>query len=112
LTVVPLLVQASTSVTDPGKASALAAPPGFINLPPVTLLPQDDGPRTFELVPLIRFWKAAATLDTQHALVLQIQNEGVDPRQVFFLSTNAAVADSLRPRLRLSYIPRASFGLP
>jgi hypothetical protein len=112
LTVVPLLVQASTSVTDPGKASTLAAPAGFINLQPVTLLPQDSGPRTFELVPLIRFWKAAASLDTQHALVLQIQNEGVDPRQVFFLSTNAAVADSLRPRLRLSYIPRASFGLP
>jgi hypothetical protein len=112
VTVVPRLVRARASITEPAKASALAAPDGFVDLQPLTILPQGSGPQVVELVPAIRFWKAATSIDLQRAIVLQISNEGIDPRQVLFYSTNAAVPDSLRPRLRLSYIPRASFGLP
>jgi hypothetical protein len=46
----------------------------------------------------------------QRALVLQSSGEGRDARR-FLIYTNTA-ADSLRPRLHLTYIPRSGFGLP
>ena len=112
VTVVPLVVRASNSVTDPVKASLLAAPQSFISVPTLTIFPQDSGQRSIEIVQLMRLWKSQLIGDNQRSLVLQLGNEGFDPRQVLFYSTNAAVPDSLRPRLRVSYIPRASFGLP
>ncbi|HEX6966626.1 MAG TPA: hypothetical protein VF166_12570 [Gemmatimonadaceae bacterium] len=111
-TIVPLVVRATKDVTDPAKAALLAAPQGFINVPQLTVLPQDSGQRNIEIVQLVRLWRSELIGDNQRSLVLELGNEGFDPRQVLFYSSNAAVPDSLRPRLRLSYIPRASFGLP
>ncbi|HEX5438789.1 MAG TPA: hypothetical protein VFW98_16680 [Gemmatimonadaceae bacterium] len=110
--IIPLAGQASNSVTDPAKSALLAAPAGIINLPVLTITPQDSGQRAIELVQLLRLWKASAATGNQRAVILQFGAEGLDPRQVLFYSTDASVPDSLRPRLHLSYIPRASFGLP
>lgn len=111
-TIVPLVVRASTDVTDPAKAALLVAPQGFINVPVLSLFPQDSGQRSIEIVQLVRLWRTELIGNNQRSLVLQLGSEGFDPRQFLFYSSNAAVPDSLRPRLRLSYIPRASFGLP
>lgn len=110
--VVPLVVRANQDVTDPGKAALLAAPQGFINVPTLTLFPQDSGQHSIEIVQLVRLWRTELIGTNQRSLVLQLGSEGFDPRQVLFYSTDASVPDSLRPHLRISYIPRASFGLP
>ncbi|HJR63095.1 MAG TPA: hypothetical protein VJ803_05290 [Gemmatimonadaceae bacterium] len=110
ITLVPRMVLANKTV-DPGKASLLLAAPGSAGVPPLPSLPAASGVRTVELVGLLRQWRLDDTTRATRALVLQSGGEGIDPQQVLFHSNEASV-DSLRPRLRLTYIPRARFELP
>jgi hypothetical protein len=53
---------------------------------------------------------ARAPRGTQRALVLRADAEGLQASAVRFYSVEAPAG--LRPRLRLSYVPRTNFGLP
>lgn len=110
IAVVPRSVAAAPRV-EVGKAALLLGAANAVGVSPVLVTPRDSGQRRFELVNLVRVWKATDTSRVQRALVLQAGQEGLAPQQAWFYSTSAAV-DSLRPRLRLTYIPRARFGLP
>jgi hypothetical protein len=60
---------------------------------------------------IVNLWRSEGPRLMQRAIVLQSSGEGRDARR-FLLYTNSAAADSLRPRLHLTYIPRSGFGLP
>ena len=109
LTVFPLLVTAGTTLTDIARSAFLTNAPlaGFDS---VQFAPRDSGVRQIEIVNALRAWSLPISKTAQKALVLRAGPEGVDPRFVSFFSSRADA--SLRPRLRISYSPVRSFGIP
>jgi hypothetical protein len=102
-------VVATDAVTDARLSANLIAAPAVLALDSLRLSPADSGLRPISLVALVRAWRAFPE-GTQRALVLRGQLEGLQAGELRFFSTEAARA--VRPRLRLSYIPRTDFGLP
>lgn len=109
LSVYPLLVTAGTNILDAGRSAFLTNPPntGFDS---VQIAPRDSGVRQIEIVNALRAWSIPIAGGAQRAIVLRAGPEGMDPRFVSFYSSRAAA--SLRPRLRVSYSPVRSFGIP
>lgn len=108
----PLLVRVTNDVTDLFQAAMLSSSPGSLGLPVPNQIrsPLAATLDTIPLVTVFRLWKTQSAT-TMHAIALETSSESFDPRQYYFYSSAAAV-DSLRPRLRLTYIPTARFGLP
>jgi hypothetical protein len=105
----PLAVVATDAVTDLVRASELST--SAVGLDTVRFGPGGSGVRELAVVNLVRAWRTGALpASTQRALVLRSSGEGVQAGEVRFYSIEAAAG--LRPRLRLSYVPRSSFGLP
>lgn len=109
LTVFPLLVTAGRQVTDIARSAFLTntAGAGFDS---VQFTPRDSGRKEIEIVNALRGWSIPIAKEAQRALVLKAGPEGVDPRFISFYSSRAAA--ELRPRLRVSYSPVRSFGIP
>jgi hypothetical protein len=109
LTLFPLVVTASKSITDLSRSAFLTNAPntGFDS---VQVAPGDSGVRQIEIVNALRAWSLPIAETAQRALVLRAGPESVDPRFVSFFSSRAAA--ELRPRLRVSYSPVNSFGIP
>jgi hypothetical protein len=109
-----LVVRAAPEVRDIAAASLLAVDPQTVAvgdlIPLIKLPPSSAQPDTIPLVPLFNLWKSEGIGKTQRAILLKSSGEGFDPRQYYFYST--AADDSLRPRIRISYIPKSGFGLP
>lgn len=108
------VVQASPSVTNIPIAVGLIASPGGLGVagvPTVNFRPEVARPDTIPLVGVFGLWRRLGPLATQRAIVLQSTGEGIEPRRYLFYSNNAP-ADSLKPRIEISYIPRSGFGLP
>ncbi len=101
-------VLATTSVTDPFQAALLAAPAG-LSADSLTLSPADSGVRSLSLVTLVRAFRSLPAT-TMRAIALRVPLEGAQASEVRFFSNEAPVA--VRPRLRLTYVPRTSFGVP
>ena len=114
LQLIPRVVIAAPLVTDVSKASLLLAEPSTIPLLAQKANTNQARADTIVLVSraasIVTLWRAEGPLIMQRAIVLQSSGEGKDPRR-FLLFSNTA-ADSLRPRLHLTYIPRSGFGLP
>lgn len=105
----PLAVVATDAVPDLVRASELATT--AVGLDTVRFVPNGSGARELPIVNLVRAWRTGVLpAATQRALVLRAAGEGVQAGEVRFYSTEAPAG--LRPRLRLSYVPRSSFGLP
>lgn len=107
VTVRPLAVLATDAVTDLRRASEFAS--GAVGLDTLRVDPRGSGVRVFSVVNLLRAWRALPT-NTPRALVLRATAEGAQAAELRFYSIEAAA--ELRPRLRLSYVPRTNFGLP
>ena len=109
LTLYPLVVTAGNTVTDVGRSAFLTNAPnaGFDS---VQFAPRDSGVRQIEIVNALRAWSLPISATAQRGIVLRAGPEAVDPRFVSFYSSSAA--PSLRPRLRVSYSPVRSFGIP
>lgn len=110
LTIFPLVVTAGKLVTDPARSAFLTNLPGA-GFDSVQFAPGDSGTREIEIVNALRAWGLPISLDAQRGIVLQAASESVDPKFVSFFSSNAA-DPSVRPRLRVSYSPVRSFGIP
>lgn len=114
LVLIPMAVQATPLITDVGILAQLIASPGSLGasgVPMLTLKPNIPAVDTIPLVGLFIVWKTQGPRSIQRAIVLQSSGEGVEPRRFYFNSLDAP-ADSLRPRLEISYIPKSGFGLP
>jgi hypothetical protein len=110
LTLFTQAVLASPEVTDVFTASQFLSPLGVFFVDTLRLIPGDSLPRSVELVNLVRAWRIVGTEHTSRAIVLSVQQEGSSPGEVNFYSSGGPV--DLRPRLRLTYVPRRGFGLP
>jgi hypothetical protein len=78
--------------------------------PSLTLLPKDSGLKELELVQLVRGWKQRGSRNVFRAIFLRAAQERVSPGELNFFSKDDL--SGLRPRLRLTYVPRRGFGLP
>jgi hypothetical protein len=109
LTLYPLIVTAGNEITDVARSAFLTNAPvaGFDS---VQFAPRDSGVKEIEIVNALRAWSLPISDLSQRGIVLRAGPESVDPRFVSFFSSSAA--PSLRPRLRVSYSPVRSFGIP
>jgi hypothetical protein len=112
LTVWAELVIASPRVTDLRVAADLLAPQGLFVTDSLRTVPRDSGLKLIEMNGIVRAWagQSALTEPPPRAVVLRVTPEGVLPGEIRFYSSTGPVAK--RPRLRLSYIPKVTFGVP
>ena len=101
-------VLATAAVTDLRLAAQLTAPSGF-SLDSLVRSPADSGTVQLSVVSLIRSYRSLPA-STTRALSIRSPLEGAQPAELRFFS--AAAPAAVRPRLRLTYIPRTSFGVP
>ena len=109
LTIVPEISLAGVDVVDLTRAALLLGGFAFDTL---RAAPGDGGVRVLEVAAAVRQWAAtsSATIKQQQALVLRSTREGNSAFELLFYSREAPAA--LRPRLRVSYALRTSFGIP
>jgi hypothetical protein len=108
LLVNPIL--AGSQVTDVGTIVNFAGSGVNIGLDSVRLVPNSPGLRSIELVDLFRAWREVGSANSNRAIVLRARHEASSAAEVDFVSTEGSLA--LRPRLRITYVPRRGFGLP
>ncbi len=109
--VYPLAILTQPSVSDIQSALQFLGTNGQFGLDSVLLAPGDSGIRSFEIVGLVRTWRLQPTTVSPRTLALRSGEEGAAPGQIDFFSTRSAPA-AVRPRLRITYVPATSFGLP
>ena len=107
------VVRATPDVSDLLTASLISSVPSSLNIPlfPRTIAPTAIQADTIPLVGVFNFWKAEGIGKSQRAILLTSSLENLDPRQYYFYS-GAAADPSLRPQLRITYVPKSEFGLP
>jgi len=109
LEVQPFALLASNSVTDVSRAlqllDAFACP-----MAPDTLFPKDSAVRSFEIINVLKCWKGTTVTKTPRAIALVSGKEGLVPSVFDFFSIEAPAA--VRPRLRVTYLPKRAEGLP
>lgn len=103
-------VLAAPSMTDVFTSSTFLGAPGAYGVDSVRYAPRDSGQRSIELVNLLRLWRSVGTTHTTRSIVLRSPQEGNTPGELDFVSMEGPVA--LRPRLRITYVPRRGFGIP
>ena len=106
--VLPFMVSAGEEVTDIGRSTSLLS---LFPVDTVRLAPGDSGLRQIEVAAAVRSWSTENNpFRQQRAIVLLSNDEGRGPFDAHFFSLEAPAA--LRPRLRVSYSLRTSFGIP
>ena len=103
-------VLASPTLTDIFTASTFLGGPRAYGIDSIRFSPRDSGVKSIELVNLLRFWRSIGPTNTSRAVVLRTEQEGSAAGELSVFSTDAPAA--LRPRLRLTYVPRRGFGIP
>jgi hypothetical protein len=102
-------VVAGTAITDLRRALF------FIQRLPdqhdtIFVVPKDSIVRSFEMIDWVRVWRGTTTDKTPRAIALVSAEEETRPMEVDFYSIEASPL--LRPRLRLTYLPRNAGPLP
>lgn len=110
ITVYTQPVIASPSVTDIFTASTFIGSPTLFGIDSLRLAARDSGTRSIELVNILRAWRLVGTTNTSRSVVLRSPQEGSLPGELDFVSSEGPAA--LRPRLRITYVPRRGFGIP
>jgi hypothetical protein len=103
-------ILAGAQLTDVGTIASFAGSPAQLGLDSVRLAPKDAGLRSIELVRLFQAWSAVGAENSIRAIVLRAKQEAASAAELNFSSSEAPV--DLRPRLRITYVPRRGFGLP
>jgi hypothetical protein len=110
ITVVTQPVVAGDAITDIYTASQFLGSPRSFPVDTLRLIPRDSGSRSLEIVQIVRAWRIVGTARTPRALVIRAAEEGLLAGELNFFSIDGPAA--VRPRLRLTYVPRRGFGLP
>ena len=101
-------VVAGATVTD--LTRALFFVQRLSNRDTLFTVPADSGERAFEMIDWVRVWRGTKPEKTPRAIGLVSSEEEVAPFEVDFFSIEAI--PSVRPRLRLTYLPRTAGPLP
>ena len=112
ITVIGQAVAATNLITDLHRSADLLTSVGFFIADSIRAAPADSGVRVLEMNALLRVWKSAGTSQEgpQRAIVLSQREEGLHGAEMRFYGARAPAA--VRPRLRVSYIPRVTYGVP
>lgn len=108
LLVSPIL--AGEQITDVRTIIRFAGAGSDVGVDSVRLVPKDEGLRSIELVNLFRAWRAVGSANSIRAIVLRAKQEAASAAELNFVSSEGA--EALRPKLRITYVPRRGFGLP
>jgi hypothetical protein len=108
--VFPLAVLAGPAITDVASLLQFVGSAGQFGLDSVRLAPADSGVVSFEIVGLVRTWHGQSTTISPRSVALRSAVEGQFPGEIDFFSTKAPA--SVRPRLRITYVPQINYGLP
>jgi hypothetical protein len=108
--VFPAAILAQSSVHDARTVLQFVSAIGMYGLDSLAMAPADSGERAFEVVNIVRTWRGQSTDVSPRALALRSNGEGGAPGEVQFFSSR--VGGAVRPRLRITYVPQTSFGLP
>jgi len=108
LVVDPIL--AGERITDVRTILNFAGSGSVIGVDSVRLVPKDAGLRSVELVNLFRAWRGVGSDNSIRAIVLRAKQEASSSAELDFVSSEGA--EALRPKLRITYVPRRGFGLP
>lgn len=111
LYVFPSPVLAQSSISDVRTLLQFVGSAGTFGLDSVRMAPADSGVRSFEIVGLVRTWKGSSEALSPRALALRSSTEASLPGEIDFFSSKATTA-AVRPRLRITYVPQTTFGLP
>lgn len=103
-------VLASPLITDVTTLMSFFGSPVNYGVDSVLFTPSDSGLKSLELVNLFRFWHAAGSRNSNRSIILRSPAEGGQAGDAEFFSLEAPA--NLRPRLRITYVPRRGFGLP
>jgi hypothetical protein len=104
----PYALAAASTVPDLSRALLLLT--SFCPVSSVRLVPADSGVRSFEISNVVKCWRATKPDQNPRALALVSAKEGELPRQVDFFSLEAPTG--VRPRLRVTYVPKIEAGIP
>lgn len=107
--IVPLVPTTTDAVSDLRRILDLSAEGTFARVDTARLVPGDSGVRTINVLALARTWPSLP-ISVPRALAFRISLEGAQPAELRFFSSEAPAG--LRPRLRITYLPRAEFALP
>jgi hypothetical protein len=106
--ILPQVVTAGEELADIGRSSVLLS---SFPVDTIRVAPGDSGIRIVEVAAALRQWTTENNVfRQQRAIVIRSNAEGVSPFDAHFYSLRAA--EPLRPRLRVSYSLRTSFGIP
>jgi hypothetical protein len=107
--VFPSAVLVQSSITDVRTLLQFVSASGIYG-DSIPMAPADSGVRSFEVVRLVRTWHGTSGEVSPRSIVLRSSGEGGKPGEIDFFSSKAGAA--VRPRLRITYVPQTSFGLP
>lgn len=110
MSVVPGAVLVSPQVKDVFTALQFMSSAGSFGLSVLRTVPADSGVKEIDIVQLVRTWRGQTTTANPRVVALRSATESQSGAEVDFYSTKAAAA--VRPRLRVTYVPRTSFGVP
>jgi hypothetical protein len=83
---------------------------GLFQVDSLRTVPKDSGVVSLEMVRLVRAWKGQDTTTTPRIAALILSTEGSGGASFDFFSIEAGAG--LRPRLRITYVPRVNTGQP
>lgn len=96
-------------VSDLRRVLDLSAAGSFAGVDSTRMVPASSGVRAVNILALARTWRTLPT-NVPRAIAFKIGLEGGQPAELRFYSSEAAA--TLRPRLRITYLPRSEFALP
>ncbi len=105
----PYIGTTNNDVTDLYLAASLAANGQLAGVDSVRFVPSDSGPKAINIVSLVRGWSSLDSMVTRF-VALRINGEGSNGAEIRFHDLSAPAA--LRPRLRITYLPRTEFAIP
>jgi len=109
VSVLPLIPTSTETVSDMRRILDLSADGIFAAVDSLRLVPSDSGLRVLNVLTLARSWSSLPA-NVPRAIAFRIGLEGGQPAELRFFSSEASAA--LRPRLRITYLPRTETAIP
>jgi hypothetical protein len=112
MTIQAQVVLAGPQVTDLRRATNIISAPGLDVTDSLLISPRDSGQKVVNMFLLLRAWRTQDALlyPPPRAIVLRASPENVLPFEASFF--NSTSAPSLRPMMRITYIPSITYGVP
>ncbi len=112
MTIQAQVVLAGPQVSDLRRAANIISAPGLNVNDSLLISPRDSGQKIVDMFLLLRSWASQDGLlyPPPRAIVLRASPENVLPFEASFFNSSSPAA--VRPMMRISYIPKITFGVP